>query len=45
MIEAMRKAGADPRYSEFEGAGHIIKDQITRTPGVFEWLFAQRKVE
>ncbi|WP_373493012.1 prolyl oligopeptidase family serine peptidase [Aquiflexum sp.] len=44
VIEAIRKAGGDPRYTESPKGGHgweIIED----TPGVLEWLFAQKRDE
>ena len=43
MIEEMKNAGGDPRYTEFPGAGHIISDQVYSTPGLLEWLFAQKR--
>jgi pimeloyl-ACP methyl ester carboxylesterase len=43
MIDAIRNAGGNPRYTEFPEGGHLIRDQIVHTPGVFEWLFAQRR--
>ena len=43
MINAMRKAGGDPRYSEFQGVAHNVWPEIVKTPGVFEWLFAQKR--
>jgi predicted peptidase len=42
-IEAMKKAGGSPKYTEYPGVGH---DSWTRTyadPKVMEWLFAQKK--
>ncbi|WP_373523891.1 prolyl oligopeptidase family serine peptidase [Aquiflexum sp.] len=42
VIEAIRNAGGDPRYTESPKGGHgweIIED----TPGVLEWLFAQKR--
>ncbi len=43
MIEAIRKAGGKPRYTEFAGAGHDIGREYRNTPGVLDWLFAQRR--
>jgi hypothetical protein len=43
MIEGMKKAGGDPRYTEFPDAGHIISNQVNDTPGLLEWLFAQKR--
>lgn len=43
MIDAIRKAGGKPRYTEYAGVGH---DSWTRTyadPKFIAWLFAQKK--
>ncbi|QHT71810.1 prolyl oligopeptidase family serine peptidase [Rhodocytophaga rosea] len=42
VIESLRKAGADPRYTESPDGGHgwkIAED----TPGVLDWLFTQKR--
>lgn len=43
MISAIKKSGGNPQYTEFAGSGHDIWYYVTITPGVFEWLFEQRK--
>ncbi|GAB3171826.1 carboxylesterase family protein [Telluribacter humicola] len=43
VIEAIRKAGGTPRYTEFPDRGHDIWKQINETPGVLDWLFAQQR--
>jgi predicted peptidase len=43
MIEAMKAAGGNPQYTEFEGAGHNIWEQVKATPGLLEWMFAQKR--
>lgn len=43
VIEAIKKAGGTPRYSEFPKAGHGIWDEVEGTPGVMDWLFAQKR--
>jgi hypothetical protein len=43
MIDAMRKAGGNPKYTEFPDAGHNIWGQVAGTPGLLDWLFAQRR--
>jgi predicted peptidase len=43
VIEAIRQAGGKPRYTEFADAAHHIWPQIAATPGVLEWLFAQKQ--
>ncbi|MGA7671600.1 MAG: hypothetical protein WBW04_14325 [Nitrolancea sp.] len=50
MINAIRAAGGDPRYTEFTNMGHgawlapyTIMGKPSPTPGFFSWLFAQHK--
>jgi len=43
MIEAIKKAGGDPRYTEFADVGHNVWPSIIETPGVLDWLFAQKR--
>ena len=43
MIAAIKKSGGNPKYTEFEGAGHDIWGYITKTPGVLDWLFEQKR--
>lgn len=43
MIAAIKKAGGNPRYSEFEDVGHNVWPAISETPGVLDWLFAQKR--
>jgi dienelactone hydrolase len=43
VVEAIKKAGGTPRYSEFPNAGHGIWDEIEGTPGLMDWLFAQKR--
>jgi predicted peptidase len=45
MVDAIRKAGGDPRYTEYPGVGH---DSWTRTYAddkVLEWFFSRRKAD
>lgn len=42
MIKAIKKAGGNPKYTEFS-AGHLIWDKVRSTPGILDWLFAQKK--
>lgn len=42
MVAALRAAGGHVRYTEFAGAGHGIP-QVYDEPGLFEWVFAQRR--
>lgn len=43
MIRAIKKAGGHPKYTEFAGQGHNIWGQTMSTPGIWDWLFAQRQ--
>jgi predicted peptidase len=43
MIASIKKSGGNPKYTEFEGAGHDIWDYVTKTPGVLDWLFEQKR--
>jgi poly(3-hydroxybutyrate) depolymerase len=43
MVNALRKAGSKPRYTQFAGADHYIGKRVAETPGVWDWLFMQRR--
>lgn len=43
MVEAMKAAGANIKYTEYPGVGHNSWDKAYVEPGLFDWLFAQRK--
>lgn len=43
MIDAIKKAGGDPRYKEFANEGHGIWDKVMATPGLLDWLFDQQR--
>ena len=43
MIAAVKKAGGNPRYTEYKGMGHEIWDRAFKEPGLVDWLFAQHK--
>jgi hypothetical protein len=43
MIEAIKQAGGNPRYTEFPDAGHDIWDRVKDTSGLLDWLFAQKR--
>jgi predicted peptidase len=43
MIAALKKAGGNPRYTEYKGVGHDIWETVFKEPGLEEWLFAQHK--
>lgn len=43
MILAIKKAGGQPRYTEYPDRAHNIWDKVIATPGLWEWLFAQKR--
>lgn len=43
MIDAMKKVGGNPKYTEFPNSAHNIWHEVTQTNGLWEWLFEQRK--
>jgi predicted peptidase len=43
MVEAIRKAGGHPRYTEYERLGHDIWDRAFSEPEIVSWLFAQHR--
>jgi len=43
MIEALRKAGGEPKYSELPGVGHNAWGPAYSNPELWKWLFAQKR--
>lgn len=43
MVNAVRLAGGDPKYTEYPGVGHDSWTPAYNEPELFEWLFAQRR--
>jgi hypothetical protein len=43
MISAMKKAGGNPKYTEYPHQGHGIWYSVSTTPGLWDWLFAQKQ--
>jgi predicted peptidase len=43
MIEALRKAGGSPKYTEYPNVGHGSWVPASKEPGLLPWLFAQKK--
>ena len=43
IVKALRKAGGTPRYTEYPDAAHGIWEEVVKTPGLLDWLFAQNK--
>ncbi|MFC4874322.1 alpha/beta hydrolase-fold protein [Negadavirga shengliensis] len=43
MIEAIKKAGGNPHYTEYPDKAHNLTEPITNTPELLDWLFAQKR--
>lgn len=43
MVEALQKAGAEPKYTEYPGVGHNSWDKAYADPELWAWMFAQRR--
>jgi Prolyl oligopeptidase family len=43
MINAMRNAGGHPTYTEYPDEAHNIWNRVSITPGLWDWLFAQKR--
>lgn len=43
MIDALRKSGGKPKYTEYPGIGHNIVAKAYTEPGLYDWLFVQKK--
>jgi predicted peptidase len=43
MIAALKKAGGDPKYTEYAGVGHNSWDKAYADAELMKWLFAQKR--
>lgn len=43
MVEALRRAGKEVRYTEYKGKGHDIWRWVYAEPGLADWLFSHRR--
>jgi predicted peptidase len=43
IIEAMRQAGGNPRYTEYPNIGHGTWEPMRNNPEIMDWLFAQKR--
>lgn len=43
MVAALKKAGGNPKYTEFKEVGHNSWNRTYDAPETWEWLFRQRK--
>jgi hypothetical protein len=42
MVEDLRAAGGNVRFTVYKGAGHGISGRVYRTKGLYDWLLQQR---
>ena len=40
MVTAIRKAGGNPRYSEYKGAGHNVWERVFKERDLLSWVFS-----
>jgi len=43
MIHVLERMGGHPKYTEFPDKGHNIWYDVSITPGLLDWLFAQKR--
>ena len=43
MVEALKKAGGDPKLTIYPEAGHDSWTQAYNTPELYEWLLQQKR--
>jgi len=43
IVEATRKAGGNPKYTEYPYKGHSIWGEIEKTSELMDWVFAQKR--
>jgi poly(3-hydroxybutyrate) depolymerase len=43
MIDAVRRAGGNPVYTEYASGGHVIWTPAYNTPILMEWVYSQRR--
>ena len=43
LIQAIKNVGGNPRYTEYPLEAHHIGDKVIATPGLLDWLFAQKR--
>jgi predicted peptidase len=43
MIDALKAAGAKPKYTEYPGVGHNSWARTYADPALYDWLFARKK--
>jgi hypothetical protein len=43
LVDAVQKAGGDPKFTSYQGEGHMIVPKALAEPGMLEWLMSQKK--
>lgn len=43
MVEALRAAGGQPKYTEYPGVGHAVWEKAFLEPGLVEWVMTQKR--
>ncbi|MEO9871715.1 carboxylesterase family protein [Ekhidna sp.] len=43
MIQAIENEGGNPKYTEYPDQAHHISRNVENTPGLLDWLFAQKR--
>jgi len=43
MIAAITKAGGKPKYTEYQGEGHLIWTKVVTEPELLPWMFSQKR--
>jgi predicted peptidase len=43
MLTALKKAGGNPKYTEYPNEGHFCWGTVYRDPKMFLWMFAQKR--
>ena len=43
LVEAVKQAGGNVRYTEFADGEHVVWDRVYQDPEVWKWMFAQRR--
>jgi len=43
MIDAVKRVGGKPKYTEYKGADHVIWDKVFGEPELLTWVFAQKR--
>jgi predicted peptidase len=43
MIEAIKRAGGNPKFTEYEHSGHVIWERVFAEPELLPWVFSQKR--